>query len=83
MRATDLAEVAREALGHHLEGCFQARFPQEGTRQGRPNPQEFIASNTQELQESRVMRGNRRLPTVAHHPRLDVGLWRASGGCRA
>ena len=31
-----------------------ARFPQEGMRQGGPNPQEFITKVTQELQESRV-----------------------------
>ena len=73
-RATDFAKVAREALGHHLEGCFQVRFPQEDTRQGRPNPQEFIARNIEKLQESRVMHsppsspgcgatvGKRRLP---------------------
>ena len=73
-RATDFAKVAREALGHHLEGCFQARFPQEGTRQGRPDPQEFIASNTQELQESRVMRGSRRLPAMTPHPGEDAGM---------
>ena len=36
-------------------------------RQGGPNPQEFITKVTQELQESRVMRGNRRLPGVAPH----------------
>ena len=43
-------------------------------RQGRSNPQEFIATNTQELQESRVMCGSRRLPTVAPHPGEDGGL---------
>ena len=26
-RATDFAKVTREALGHHLEACFKARFP--------------------------------------------------------
>ena len=66
--------VTREVLGHHLEACFKARFPQEGMRQGGPNPQEFITRNTQELQESRVMRGSRRLPAVAHHPGEDGGL---------
>ena len=73
-RALDLASVTREVLGHHVEACFAACFPQEGTRQGRPNPQEFIASNTQELQESRVMRGSRRLPAMAPHPGEDGGL---------
>ena len=53
-RATDLAKVTREALGHHLEACFKACFPQDGMKQGGPNPQEFITKVTQELQESRV-----------------------------
>ena len=61
----------REALGHHLEACFAARFPQECMRQGGPNPQEFITKVTQELQESRVMRGTYRLPGVAPHPGED------------
>ena len=43
-------------------------------RQGGPNPQEFITKVTQELQESRVMRGDRRLPGVAPHPGEDGGL---------
>ena len=43
-------------------------------RQGGPNPQEFIARNIQELHESRVMRGSRRLPAVAPHPGEDGGL---------
>ncbi len=72
--ATDFAKITREALGHHLEACFAARFPQEGTGQGGPNPQEFITRNTQELQESRVMRGSRRLPAVSPHPGEDGGL---------
>ena len=72
--ATDLAKITREALGHHLEACFAARFPQESMRPGGPNPQEFITKVAQELQESRVMRGNRRLPSVAPHPGEDGGL---------
>ena len=51
-----------------------ARFPQEGMRQEGPNPQEFVTKVTQELQESRVMRGSRRLPTVAPHPGEHGGL---------
>ena len=43
-------------------------------RQGGPNPQEFISEVTQELQESRVMRGSHRLPSVAPHPGEDGGL---------
>ena len=34
----------------------------------------FIARNTQELQESSVMRASRRLPTMAPHPGEDGGL---------
>ena len=51
-----------------------ARFPQEGMRQEGPNPQEFVTKVTQELQESRVMRGSRRLPPTAPHPGKDDGL---------
>ena len=64
----------REALGNHLEACFAARFPQEGMGQGRPNPQVFVTKVTQELQESRLMRGGRRLPDVAPHLGVDGGL---------
>ena len=73
-RATDLARVTREALGHHMEACFEARFPQEGVRKGEPDPQEFVSKAIQELQESRVMKGGRRLPAVAPHPGEDGGL---------
>ena len=51
-----------------------ACFPQEGIRQGGPNPQEFITKVTQELQESRVIHGDRRLPGIAPHPGEDGGL---------
>ena len=51
-----------------------ARFPQEGVRQGGPNPQEFITKVAQELLESRVVRGNRRLPSIATHLGEDGGL---------
>ena len=57
-----------------MEACFEARFPQEGARQGEPDPQEFISKAIQELQESRVMKGGRRLPAVAPHPGKDGGL---------
>ena len=57
-----------------MEVCFEARFPQEGVRQGEPDPQEFVSKAIQELQESRVMRGSRRLPDVAPHPGEDGGL---------
>ena len=74
-RATDLARVTREALGHRMEACFEARFPQEGARQGDPDPQEFVSKAIQELQESRVMRGSRRLSAVA--PPSRRGRWAA------
>ena len=57
-----------------MEACFVARFPQEGPRQGDPDPQEFVSKAIQKLQESRVMRGARRLPAVPPHPSEDGGL---------
>ena len=57
-----------------MEACFEAHFHQEGARQGGPNPQEFVSKAIQELQESRVMKGGRRLPAVAPHPGEDGGL---------
>ena len=57
-----------------MEACFEACFPQEGARQGDPDPQEFVIKAIQELQESRVMKGGRRLPAVAPHPGEDGGL---------
>ena len=73
-RAIDFAKITREALGYHLEACFNTRFPREGARQGGPNPQEFVSEIIQELQESRVMSGSRRLPAVAPHLGEDGGL---------
>ena len=57
-----------------MEACFEARFPQEGVRQGKPDPQEFVSKAIHELQESRVMRGGQRLPAVTPHPGEDGGL---------
>ena len=57
-----------------MEACYEARFPQEGARQGDPDPQEFFDKAIQEQQESRVMKGDRRLPAVAPHPGEDGGL---------
>ena len=74
MRASDLAHITREALGHHLEACFKARFPQEDTGQGAPTAQEFITKTTQELQDARTMRGDRRSQGAAPHPGEDAGL---------
>ena len=59
-RASDLASITREALGHHVKVCFAARFPQENIGRGAPTAQEFITKTTQELQVTRAMRGNRR-----------------------
>ena len=64
----------REVLGHHLEACFTARHPQEGIGQGLPTVQEFITKTTQELQDARAMRGDRRSPGAAPHPGEDAGL---------
>ena len=36
-RASGLVNLMREVLGHHLEACFAARFPQESMGQGGPN----------------------------------------------
>ena len=57
-----------------MEVCFEACFPQEGARQGDPDPQEFVSKAIQELQESRVMRSARRLPAVAPYLGEDGGL---------
>ena len=66
--------ITREELGHHLEACLVARFPQEGMGQGRPNPQEFITKTTQELQDARAMRRDRRSRGAVPHPGEDAGL---------
>ena len=73
-RASDLANITREALGHHVEAWFAACFPQEDTGQGAPSAQAFIAKTTQELLESRVISGSRHLPVVAPHLGEDGGL---------
>ena len=51
-----------------------ARFPQEDTGRGAPTTQEFITRTTQELQDARAMRGDRRLPGAAPDPGEDAGL---------
>ena len=45
-----------------------ARLPQEDTWQGALGAQEFITKVSQELQEARALRGDRRPPGVAPHP---------------
>lgn len=58
-----------------MEACFAARFPQRGTGRGVPGGQEFIDKATQEIQEARTIRGDRRPPPgVAPHPSEDGGL---------
>ena len=57
-----------------MEACFAARFPQEDTGRGVPAAQESITKATQELQDARAMRGDRRPPGVAPHPGEDGGL---------
>ena len=73
-RASDLANLTREAPGHHLEACFAARDPQESTGQGVPTTQEFITKTTQELQDARAMRGDSCSRGAAPHPGEDAGL---------
>ena len=51
-----------------------ARFPQENTGRGAPTAQEFITKTTQELQDARAMRGDRRSPGADPHPGEDAGL---------
>ena len=57
-----------------MEACFTARFPQEVTGRGAPTAQEFITKTTQELQDTRAMRGDRRSRGAAPHPGEDAGL---------
>ena len=58
-----------------MEACFIARFPHEGTRHGVPGAKEFITKATEELQEARAMRGDRRpQPGVDPHPGEDSEL---------
>ena len=57
-----------------MEACFATRFPQEDTGRGAPTAQEFITKTTQELQDARAMRGDRRSPGAAPHPGEDAGL---------
>ena len=72
--ASDLANLTREALGHHLEACFAAHVPQESTGQGVPTTQEFVTKTTQELQDARAMRGDSRSRGADPHPGEDAGL---------
>ena len=69
MRASDLANVTREALGHHVEACFSTCFSGEGIGRRAPGVQEFINKAIKEIQEARVLQGDCRPPRgVAHCP---------------
>ena len=58
-----------KVLGHHMEACFVAWFPHEGTGHGVAGVQEFITKVTEELQEERAMHGDHRpFPGVAPYP---------------
>ena len=68
-RASDLANVARMALGHHVEALFRACFPEEGNMHEALGVQEFIGKAVEEIQEGGVLQGDRRQPRgVAHCP---------------
>ena len=73
-RAINFAKITREALRHHLEACFAARFPPEDTRQVAPGAWEFINKATQELRDVRAMCGDRYPPGAAPHPGEDGRL---------
>ena len=57
-----------------MEAYLATRFPLEDTVRGGPSAQEFKAKTTQELQDARAMRGDRRSPDAAPHPGEDGGL---------
>src|SRR5215216_6053799 len=52
--------MSREALGHHVDACFSARFRQEGARHEAPGAQDFITQAIKELQEAQDMHDKRR-----------------------
>lgn len=54
---------------HHVEACFSARFPGEGAGHEALGVQEFISKAVEQIQEARVLQGDRRPPlSVAHCP---------------
>jgi hypothetical protein len=53
----------REALGHHLEASFSARFRKATTGREAPSAQEFLTKAIKDLQKAKAMRGERRLPS--------------------
>lgn len=64
-RALDLDGITREVLGHHVEACFSARFPELGTGREAPGALKFISKAVEEIQEARVLQGDRRPPSGA------------------
>ena len=49
MRASDLANVARAVLGHHVEALFRAHFQGESSRREAPGIEEFISEAIDEI----------------------------------
>ena len=50
-----------------MEVLFRACFPGEGNRREARTIQEFISKAIEEIQEARVLQGDRRLPRGAAH----------------
>ena len=50
-----------------MEALFKARFLGEDSRREAPGVQEFISKAIEEIQEGRVLQGDRRLPRGAAH----------------
>ena len=67
MGASDLAGATREAFGHYVEACFNARFPGESAGRKASGAQQFIGKEVEEIQEARVLQGDRRPPWGAAH----------------
>jgi hypothetical protein len=72
-RASDLVNVTREAFGHHVEACFNARFPEKSVGREAPGTREFITKAIDDLQEARAMRGERRPAPPGAAPSPDEG----------
>ena len=50
-----------------MEACFSARFPGEGAGHEALGVQEFISKAVEQIQEARVLQGDRRPPTSGSH----------------
>jgi hypothetical protein len=75
-RASNLASVMREAFGHHVGACFNARYREQGAGRQAPGAQEFVTKAIEEFQEARAMHGERRPapPSAAAAPDLGSEL---------